>query len=123
MASDGGTKEYGTETGKLSDGAGRKLAHIEVRPSSFRTTVRVDDPRYEQDLPFGVQTTGNIWRWTQMNPAERRDREDNFFCYGMRGGSVLNHAVKGAASFRQYRNPQDTKDIVGFQPVVVSKNT
>jgi len=119
VSSDGGTKEYGTKTGTLYDEDGRKLAHI---GECEGTTVVVNDSRYEQDLPFGVQTTGNVWRWIQMNPALETG---NYFWgpYGLRGGSWNVHAVLGRAAFRDDGHPADCADYVGFSPVVVRQDS
>jgi formylglycine-generating enzyme required for sulfatase activity len=124
VASERGTKEYGTETGTLYKGK-RKLAHIGEYNNEKGTTVAVDDPRYEQDLPFGVQTTGNVWRWIKFNPEFKRPKD--YFLgppYGLRGGSWLNVEGDGRAAVRShYGRPDVCLSGVGFSPVVVRQDS
>jgi formylglycine-generating enzyme required for sulfatase activity len=113
VASNGGTQEYGTEGGRLFGPDGRKLAHIDEYRDGKGTTVDVDDPRYVQALPFGVQTTGNVWRWIRMNPAFQ-------WPFGLRGGSWSNDAsVSGHAGARNLYVPDVHYFYVGFSPVAV----
>jgi formylglycine-generating enzyme required for sulfatase activity len=119
VASDRGTKKYGTETGTLHKGK-RKLAHIGEYKG---TTVAVDDPRYEQDLPFGVQTTGNAWRLIKFNPDFKRPNDIFVGPYGLRGGSWINTPDYGRAAFRYdgYLHPDNRYFFVGFLPIVVRR--
>ena len=111
VASDLGTKEYGTETGNLSKD-GKKLVHIDERNGGKGTTVSVNDPRYTQILPFGIQTTGNVYRWTKFNPEFRKSDDFLWGPYGLRGGSWLNAPGVGRAAFRY-----------DFSPVVVRQHS
>jgi len=122
VASDRRTKEYGTETGALFKGK-RKLAHIDKFKDGKGTTVAVDDPRYEQDLPFGVQTTGNVWRWIKFNPKFKRPND--YFCgpYGLRGGSWNYYTDGGRAANRSGGHAGDRGGNVGFSPVVVRQDS
>jgi len=120
VASNRGTQEYGTETGTLH-ADGRKLAHIDEYNYGEGTTVTVDDPRYEQRLPLDVQTTGNVWRWIQMNPAFKQDGD---FSYGLRGGAFNFGPDYGRAAFRNHgARPSDRGRYVGFSPVVVPQDS
>jgi formylglycine-generating enzyme required for sulfatase activity len=129
VASDRGTKEYGTETGTLFKG-GRKLAHIDessrITGHPTGATVAVDDPRYEQALPFGVQTTGNIWRWIRFNPEFKRPNDYFIRPYGLRGGSWGSREISGRAAFRSYNLtdvPGHRLNDIGFSPVVVRQDS
>lgn len=123
VASNGGTKEYGTETGTLFGADGRKLAHIDEYNNCRGTTVAVDDPRYEQVLPFGVQTTGNVWRWIQMNPAFKISRDCFIGPYGLRGGSWGYNSDGGRAACRGFNPPGGRYNNGGFSPVVVCQDS
>jgi formylglycine-generating enzyme required for sulfatase activity len=71
--------EYATETGKLTDPKGRRLAHCSVGTEE-QSTIDVNDPRFA-DGPFGLRyKTGNVWEWVERNHNEE-------FQYGLRGGS------------------------------------
>jgi len=123
VASDRGTKEYGTETGTLFKGE-RKLAHIDEYKDGKGTTVAVDDPRYEQDLPFGVQTTGNVWRWIRFNAVFKRS-DCLYSPYGLRGGSWFFNRGDGQAAFRGFDSHPEKRGTsnVGFSPVVVRQDS
>lgn len=116
VASNGGTQEYGTEGGRIFGLDGRKLAHIDEYQNGRGTTVDVDDPRYVQELPFGVQTTGNVWRWIRMNLASQ-------WLFGLRGGSWDGVADRGRAAYRGDRDPDRRYVNVGFSPVAVRQDS
>lgn len=123
IASDRGTRQYGTETGTLYGVHGKKLAHIGEYNNGRGTTVAVDDPRYTQELPFDVQTTGNVWRWMAFNPKFKQP--GNYFSgpYGWRGGSWLNDPGDGRAVIRFNALPFVRYDFAGFSPVVVRQGS
>jgi formylglycine-generating enzyme required for sulfatase activity len=114
VASNGGRFKFGTETGELYAADGRKLAHFDDR-----SLVAVDDPRYLQALPFGVQTTGNIRYWTAVNPKEAHP-------YGARGWSgFFKDPSKLQADFRDSFDPHyhfNNFDL-GFSAVVTPAPT
>lgn len=111
VSSNAGTCKYGTEACTSLFKGERKLAHIDEDNDGKGTTVAVNDPRYEQKLPFGVQTTGNVWRWVKFNPAET-------WRYGLRGGSWGYGPGGGQASFRNdLYGPDDCYNDVGFSVV------
>jgi len=117
VASEGGTKECGTRTGSLYSAGGRKLAHIDEYNGGKGTTVEVNDLYYEQRLPFDVQTTGNVFRWIQMNPAFKTPHDHFSFAYGLRGGSWTSDAYSARASLRYLQgDPVDRFNYAGFQP-------
>ena len=122
VASDRGTKIYGTATGTLSKD-GRKLAHIDERNGENGTTVSVNDPRYVQYLPFGIQTIGNVYRWIKFNSAFKQS--NNFFWgpYGLRGGAWDDIPDRGRAAFRLNLHPDSRDYSVGFSPVVVRSDS
>lgn len=115
VASDRGTKEYGTETGTLFDKDGKKLAHIDEYNHGRGTTVVVDDHRYVQKLPFGVQTMGNVWRWIKFNLREVGH-------HGVRGGAWSDGPDDGRAAVRYFYPPGSYDGNVGFSPVVVRQD-
>ncbi len=106
VASDGGAKLYATENGELYAADGRRLAHFDDR-----MTISVDDPRYDQQLPYGVQAIGNVWRWTAFNPLEECPN-------GMRAGSwSVFDPAQMRATFRNDYGANFRYYDVGFQPV------
>lgn len=112
VASNGGLFEYGTETGKLLAADGRRLAHFGEWNDGKGFTAAVDDPRYPAG-PFGVQTTGNVWRWTEANPQET-------YPYGLRGGSWGSSFPEVLrAACRYFNSPVNRFNYVGFSPVVL----
>ncbi len=126
VASEGGTKEYGTETGTVRDPAGRKLAHLDENPQNSRyhgmgSTVAVDDARYVQDLPFQVQSTGNVFRWMRFNERFNRSETYPSGAYGRRGGSWNAPLITGRADYRASSRPDQRSPDLGFQPVVTNK--
>ncbi|MFH1236067.1 MAG: SUMF1/EgtB/PvdO family nonheme iron enzyme [Parcubacteria group bacterium] len=123
VASNGGAKEYGTETGTLFGADGRKLAHIDECNNGRGATVAVDDSRYEQVLPFGVQTMGNVWRWIQMNPTFKRSGDCFIGPYGLRGGSWGRDPDYGRATYRLCGLPDLCNYYIGFSPVVVCRDS
>lgn len=123
VASDRGTKEYGTETGTLYKGK-KKLAHIDEYKNGKGTTVAVDDMRYKQELPFGVQTTGNVWRWSRFNPKFKRSGEYFSGPYGLRGASWGDIPGNGRASIRDASlHPNFRFVFAGFSPVVIHQDS
>jgi formylglycine-generating enzyme required for sulfatase activity len=122
VASDGGRKKYGTETGTIFGADGRRLAHIGEYNEGLGTTVSVDDPKYFQRLPFGgVQTVGNVWRWIRWKGQifhllgeSHRDIQRH-----LRGGSWSSVVEDGRAIFRLGVNPDSRYSGFGFQPVAV----
>lgn len=149
VASDRGTKRFGTETGRLwKNGmrSSRKLAHVDENNSGRGTTASVYYGRYTQNLPFGIQTTGNVDRWTRMNPAFRNAHNALLGAYGLRGGSWFNHrnhraleSLRSDLSFfgddigspghparadsRRSKSPVMSSDLIGFQPVIVAQDS
>lgn len=120
VASDRGTKEYGTETGTLSSN-GRKLAHLDEYNDDSGMTTAVDDPRYAQNLPFGVQTTGNIRRWINFNSKFRQPNDFFNGPYGLRGGSWADEPDNGRTVHREDERPNGRFDAVGFSPIVMRR--
>ena len=118
VASHGGVFEYGTETGLLYDLNGRKLTHFDEYNNGKGLTAAVDDPRYSQTLPLGVQTTGNVWRWMQADRAQS-------YPFGLRGGSWSYGYPKDLrAAFRNFSlDPGYRFKRVGFSPVVVVQDS
>jgi len=112
VASNAGKCDFGTEAcTSLYASDGRKLAHIgEWQDGQGRITVSVNDPKYDQRLPFGVQTTGNVWRWIRFNPKEH-------WKYGLRGGSWSSVPGYGHAAIRFGGGPVIRYGNVGFSVV------
>ncbi len=76
--------EYATETGQLKGLDGQALAHCSIVENQTRT-IDVDDPRNSrvqigEDVIVGM--TGNVWEWTDENPAQK-------YPFGLRGGSFI----------------------------------
>jgi formylglycine-generating enzyme required for sulfatase activity len=117
VASHRGKKEYGTETGTLFKDE-RKLAHVDEDKDGRGATVAVDDQRYRQRLPFGVQTMGNVLRWTRYNGEfNESERSTRYGPYGLRGGS-WRHGPNLGADWRGDFYPDDSSNYIGFSPVV-----
>ena len=137
----------GTEGGKLFATDGRRLAHVEEFKNGRGTTVAVDNPKYVQRLPFGVQTTGNVWRRTLFKAAhvsplargsalvagvekgviaigeketEKPIHED---AYGLRGASWHAFQDYALASIRLNLRPAGRSDIIGFSPVALRRGS
>lgn len=118
VASDRGTKEYGTETGSLFEN-GRPLVHI---MDKNRATVSVHDPRYGQIFPFGVQTTGNVYRWAKFNPHFKDPKVKLWGPYGVLGGGYgeLTYLGQWRADFRLVDKPDFWYgSAYGFSPVAL----
>lgn len=118
VASDRGTKQYGTETGALTGQDGRALAHID---SNDEPTVSVFDSRYTQKLPFGIQTTGNVWRLIRFNP--QINAVNKLEGYSKRGGSWLSSGLVAMATFREQNSSKTPRADTGFSPVIVRSNS
>jgi len=131
VASNFGKCEYGTEAcTSLYNESGIKLAHVdEDGYSDARSTVPIYSLLYfNQDLPFDIQTTGNVWRWIQMNPAFKRKEYGKEYVltgpYGVRGGSWSGQPDYAHAAFRDpSHRPSFSDDDIGFQPVVVRQDS
>lgn len=124
VASDRGTKRYGTETGELfEEKTGRKLAHIDEDLDGMGTTVAVDDSRYRQKLPFGVQTTGNVNRWIRFNPKFKvTDDGPSTVPFALRGGAwndISSFGTSETPNLLHNLLPINYFNFVGFSPVVV----
>lgn len=120
VASNKGRNQYGTEAGTLFQGK-KKLAHAHEFQDGRGTTVDVDDPRYIQSLPFGVQTTGNIFRWIRARPKSKKSDDNSPVLYRVRGGSWFDVPDRARASLRWHYGlrPRYRGNNVGFSPVVV----
>ena len=117
VASDRGTKRFGTETGDEKRGD-KKLIHAAEIPNDGRMTAEVDAPDYEQNFPFGIQTAGNVWRRIRFNPNFIESKEPLLEPYGMRGGSWKTDIKFAAAVFRGSLSPEVYENDIGFSPVV-----
>lgn len=113
VASNFGKQPFGTATGRLFVGNGRKLGHFDESYGGRGTTADVNDPRYLPG-PFKVHSMYNVWRWMQADPSQRWPN-------GLRGASWNNHGKSGSlnAAFRNISEPGRRRYDVGFQPVVL----